>query len=391
MTPYVHLDADAFYASVEQAANPRLRGIPMAVGGRKRGIIASASYEARACGIYTPMPTKRALQVCPDLIVVPGNYELYEQFSGWIFDACEDLTPWVERSSIDEGYLDFSYTGGICQDTLVKNIQSMDLELNQWLKITLSEGLAVNKLVSSVASKLRKPNGFVVVPSGSEGRFMSALPLRRLPGIGPRTESALQQIGARFIGDLLKVSPERLVPYFGRNTDIFLQMARGLDDRRLVQEKAPGKSFSQQHTFSQDQGDEEQVLRHIKLLVDEQMARIREADKQVRSFSLKIRYADMDESESSYSLDEPTDLEQDFYPRIKPMLTKLWQRRVHLRLISVRFSKVYKAQEQLDLFDQHRFKARKLASAIDRINDSMGKHTVARAYRLEGLCDPGIE
>jgi len=387
MTPWVHLDADAFFASVEQAADARLRGIPMAVGGRKRGIIASASYEARACGVYTPMATKRALQICPDLVVVPGNYELYEQFSDWIFGACEDLTPWVERSSIDEGYLDFSHTGGICQNTLVKNIQSMDQELHRWLKITLSEGLAGNKLVSAVASKLRKPNGFVVIPSGSEGTFMASLPLRRLPGIGPRTADALQQIGARLIGDLLKLSPERLHPYFGRNTDTYLRMARGIDDRRLVQEKAPAKSFSQQHTFEQDVGDEECIIRRLKGMIDQQMTRIREVRKQVRTCSLKIRYADMAEAESTVSLTEPSDLEQDFYPHIKPMLTRLWQRRVHLRLVSLRFSKVYPIHEQTELFDQRRLKARKLASVIDQINETMGKNAVGRAYRLEGLLE----
>ncbi len=382
MTPVVHIDADAFFASVEQAADPRLRGIPMAVGGRKRGIIAAASYEARELGIYTPMPTQRALQVCPELVVVPGNFELYEQFSDWIFGMCAELTPLVERSSIDEGYMDFSGAWSLNQDGLVNRVHNLDREIRQWLKITLSEGMSTNKIVSAVASKLHKPNGFLVVPEGSEAEFMGALPLGRMPGIGPRAEEALQAIGARRIGDLITLGAERLYPLLGKTTDSFLQLARGIDDRRIVLEREPAKSYSQQHTFEQDVGDDELIVHQLKTMIDDEMIRMRAANKQARTFSIKIRYTDMEEMEASHSLYEPSYLENDFYPFVRPMLTKLWRRRVHLRLVAVRFSNIYEAFEQLEFFDRKRRRLRQLSHTIDQVNESYGKYTVQRAYRM---------
>ena len=382
MTPLVHIDADAFFASVEQAADPRLRGIPMAVGGRKRGIIASASYEARALGIYTPMPTQRAFQVCPDLVVVPGNFELYEQFSDWIFGMCQELTPLVERSSIDEGYMDFSGAWNLDQHGLVKRVHDLDREIRQWLKITLSEGMATNKIVSAVASKLHKPDGFLVVPQGSEAAFMGALPLGRMPGIGPRTEEVLQSIGARRIGDLITLGAERLYPFLGKTTDSFLQLARGIDDRRIVLEREPAKSYSQQHTFERDVGDDERVVHHLKTMIDDEMIRLREAKKQARTFGMKIRYTDMEEVEASRSLYEPSYLENDFYPLVRPMLTRLWRRRVHLRLVAVRFSNIYEAFEQMELFHGKRRRLRQLIHTIDQVNESHGQYTVQRAYRM---------
>lgn len=382
MTPFVHIDADAFFASVEQAADPRLRGIPMAVGGGKRGIIAAASYEARQLGVYTPMPTQRALQVCPELVVVSGNFEMYEQFSDWIFGMCEELTPLVERSSIDEGYMDFSGTWNLSQDGLITKVQKLDKEIHGWLKITISEGMATNKIVSAVASKLHKPNGFLVVPEGSEAEFMGALPLSRMPGIGPKSVEALRSIGAQRIEDLLTLGAERLHPFLGKMTDSFLQLAQGIDDRRIVLEREPAKSYSQQNTFAQDMGEEDKVISHLMTMIDDEMIRLRDEGKQARTFSVRIRYTDMEECETSRSLNEPSSLENDFYPFVSPMLKKLWQRRVHLRLVGVRFSRIYDAFEQLEFFDRKRQRLRQLSHTIDQVNEAYGKYTVQRAYRI---------
>src|SRR6266480_5883910 len=152
----VHLDADAFFASVEQAADARLRGKPMAVGGESRGIIASASYEARKFGIYTPMPTGQARKLCPKLIVLPGDFERYEQFSNWMFGYCYDFTPEVEQTSIDEGYFDLSGA----RKSPVEIALTIRQAIGQKLKIVVSEGIATNKLVSAIASKLTKPAAF---------------------------------------------------------------------------------------------------------------------------------------------------------------------------------------------------------------------------------------
>ena len=164
MRAIVHLDADAFFAAVEQASDPRLRNRPVAVGGEKRGIIASASYEARRYGVYTPMPTARARKLCPNLIVLPGDFERYEQFSNWMFGYCYDFTPDVEQTSIDEGYFDLTGTRKPAAEIAL----TIRKAIGQRLKITVSEGIGTNKLVSAVASKLTKPAAFYEVPPGGE-------------------------------------------------------------------------------------------------------------------------------------------------------------------------------------------------------------------------------
>ena len=182
MRTIVHLDADAFFASVEQAANASLRGKPVAVGGERRGIIASASYEARKAGIYTPMPTARARKLCPKLIVLPGDFERYEQFSNWMFGYAYDFTPDVEQTSIDEGYFDLSANRRKPPAEIALTIRKA---ISQSLKISVSEGLASNKLVSQIASKLNKPDAFRQVPPGEEKKnpptVAESLAARRRP------------------------------------------------------------------------------------------------------------------------------------------------------------------------------------------------------------------
>ena len=188
----LHLDADAFYASVEQAADSRLRGKPIAVGGASRGVVASASYEARACGVRTAMPTSRARRLCPNLILVPGDFEKYERFSQLMFAYAYDLTPDVEVCSIDEGYFDLS---GQLRGHPRESAATLARTIQQSLKITVSQGLATTKFASAVASKLQKPNSYLEVAPGQERAFLAPLPTHWLPGIGKRTEPLYLQAG----------------------------------------------------------------------------------------------------------------------------------------------------------------------------------------------------
>src|SRR3981081_2073984 len=193
----VHLDADAFFAAVEQASDAHLRGKPVAVGGEKRGIIASASYEARRFGVYTPMPTARARKLCPKLIVLSGDFERYEQFSHWMFGYCYDFTPDVEQTSIDEGYFDLTANHRKPPIEIALTIRKA---IGQRLKIIVSEGIGTNKLVSAVASKLTKPAAFKEVRAGGEAAFLHPLPNKWLPGIGPKTSVRLNAAGLAEIG-----------------------------------------------------------------------------------------------------------------------------------------------------------------------------------------------
>src|SRR5882762_6481131 len=190
MTPprsIIHLDADAFFASVEQATDARLRGKPVAVGGEKRGIIASASYEARKFGVYTPMPTVQARRLCPRLIILPGDFAKYEFFSRLMFSYAYDFTPDVEIGSIDEGYFDL--TGA--RKPAVGIADRIRQAIRQSLRLSVSEGIGTNKLSRQIASKLRKPAAFEFVPAGNEAAFLSPLANKWLPGIGPKTATQL--------------------------------------------------------------------------------------------------------------------------------------------------------------------------------------------------------
>src|SRR5258706_9816248 len=181
MRTILHLDADAFFASVEQSTDARLRGKPVAVGGEKRGIIASASYEARKFGVYTPMPTAMARRLCPRLIILPGDFEKYEFFSRLMFSYAYDFTPDVEIGSIDEGYFDLSGA----RKPAVGIAETIQRAIRQALKLSVSEGIAANKLVRQIASKLKKPAAFQWVPTGSEAEFLSPPAHQWLPGIRP--------------------------------------------------------------------------------------------------------------------------------------------------------------------------------------------------------------
>src|SRR5580692_4212115 len=213
----VHLDADAFFVACEQALEPSLRGKKCAVGGRERGIISSASYEARACGVYTPMPTARALRICPDLIMIRHTSGLYGEVSRRMFDLCETLTPEVQRNSIDEGYLDL----GPCRldgpGAVERAVRALQQRIWDELRIPVSMGIASNKLVAQIASKLRKPRGFVVVLPGEEPAFMRPLALSRLPGIGAKTEAELTKSGLRLVSDLFERSEDELALALGRD------------------------------------------------------------------------------------------------------------------------------------------------------------------------------
>jgi DNA polymerase III alpha subunit/nucleotidyltransferase/DNA polymerase involved in DNA repair len=333
----VHLDADAFFAAVEQAADPKLRGKAVAVGGEKRGIIASASYEARQFGVYTPMPTARARKLCPRLIVLPGDFERYEQFSHWMFGYCYDFTPEVEQTSIDEGYFDLSGVRKPAADIAL----TIRKAIGQRLKITVSEGIGTNKLVSSVASKLTKPAAFYEVPPGQEAAYLQPLPNKWLPGVGPKTSARLNAAGLMKIGQLGTMPLALLELLLGNQAPVLRQFANGIDERPLVPARQPQKTFSQQETFAADLTDEEYAEAVLKRMADHLFATVREENRSIRTVTVRVRYNDMDEDQVSESLREPSDLETDVYGLLPALLRRAWKRRVSLRLVSLKLSNLY--------------------------------------------------
>jgi DNA-directed DNA polymerase III PolC len=390
----VHLDADAFFVSVEQAADSRLRGKPVAVGGGQRGIIASASYEARKMGVYTPMPTVRARQLCPRLIVLPGDYERYEQFSRWMFAYAFDFTGEVEVTGIDEGYFDLSGARQAPREIA----ETIRQAINQKLKISVSEGIATSKLVSQIASKCRKPAGFVEVPPGMELDFLHPLPNKWLPGIGPKTAARLDAAGLRDIRHLAHTPPELLELLLGSQAASVRAFANGIDDRPLILSKEAPKSFGEQETFTADLTDEDYIEAVLRRMADRLFAKVREEGKCIRTVTVKVRYNDMAEDQRSESLPEPTDLETDLYSRLRPLLHQAWKRRVSLRLVSLKLSNLYAGHRQAELFLDDRPDLnparRNLARTVDALRREHGESVVLRAHDLrlrEGPREAGAE
>jgi len=379
----VHLDADAFFVSCELALKPELRGTKCAVGGRERGIISSASYEARACGVYTPMPTKRALKVCPDLIMLPHTSGLYSRVSRRMFELCETLTPVVQRNSIDEGYLDLTLCRLASTTEIEKAVRGLQRRIWDELQITASFGLASNKLVAQIASKLRKPRGFVVVAPGTEEDFLAPLPIGKLPGVGPKTEAALvNRHGIKLVKDVLARSDRELEAIFGNGWRGMLECARGVDDRAVETEHEDAKSYSQQETFWEDISEFAEIERVAKRMIDELLPKIREDGKRVRTMTVKIRYPDFSQESHGRSLAEAVDIEGPFYPLVAPLLRAAWKKRRPLRLISVRFSNVEDGPTQLEMFANADEKRRRLAGVLDRLNDRGRTAVVQHGHQL---------
>lgn len=379
----VHLDADAFFASVEQAADVRLRGKPVAVGGAKRGVVASASYEARRLGIYTTMPTAKARKICPGLITVSGDFEKYEKFSRLMFSYAYDHTPVVEVASIDEGYFDLNGNRRRGAREIAEIVRSA---IRQTLKISVSEGIASNKLVSAVASKLKKPSCFIEIAQGQEREFLHPLENKWLPGVGPQMGKTLTQAGLARIGQIAEVPPQQLSLFAGKGARQLWEFAQGVDDRPVITEPNAAKSWGEQETFGEDTTDEDWILAKLRSIADRLFAKVRADGKTIRTIEVRVRYNDFEDCRRSESLEEPTDLETESYPLLARLLKKAWERRVSLRLVSVKLSGVYGAifQTGLPLLDAgvDQAQRRRLSPILDKLNGRYGKGSIMRGHDL---------
>ena len=378
----IHLDADAFYASVEQAENPDLRGKAMAVGGIHRGIIASASYPARARGVYTPMPTASALRVCPELILVRGDMEKYSAYSRRLFAFVEDFTPLIERTSIDEGYFDVSGHRTLRPLEIAERLKE---RVRAELGITISLGIGENKLVSQIAAKLRKPDALVEVPRGTAREFLAPLEARWLPGIGPKAAERLRAAGLRTIRDVAAASPEALAEAAGNYAGQLRAFALGIDERAVEVERDEAKSYGVQDTFSENISDRDTILATLRTMADGLAARVRADGKAIRTVTVKVRYPDFTDESHGATLPEATDLETDIYPHLPALLRGAWKRREALRLVALRFSNlcepVFQAEFALDADATRRARQHKAARLLDELRAKA--LPVTRGHALE--------
>ena len=381
MTVIAHFDADAFFASVEQAADRRLRRQPVAVGGGSRGVVCSASYEARVFGIHSAMPMHRALRKCPGLTVIRGQFELYERFSNQLFDLCEDFTPHVERTSIDEGYVDFrGRSGG--EEAAIRILRAFDREVCNWLKITVSCGVSVRKRIAQIAGKAHKPHGFTVVPAGNEAAFLAPLGLRHLPGLGPVGVARLERIGLQSIGDLVRAGQDILYPLLGSQVNSMLELARGEDAALVTRESPPPKSFGGQETFPGEMGDETEVERLLKKLLQKQLQRLRKGRQCARTLSIGIRYTDREVAQASHSFPDPSNIDAVFFPHVRPLMKRAWARRVQINQIRIQLGQLYPDWIQGDLFEEGRQQQAEICRLQDSLNTRFGNGTLTRASLL---------
>ena len=384
----LHCDLDAFYASVEQRDHPEYRGKPVIVGGgpNERGVVSAASYEARKFGIHSAMPLVQAGKLCPQGIFVPGNGAAYEEASDAVMALFALRTPLVEPISLDEAFLDITGTAHLFGGA-EKCGRDLKREVLEQVGLVLSVGLASNKLCAKVASDLRKPDGFVVVPRGGEAAFLAPLPLKRLWGVGPKTQQVLEDLGMRTIGDLAAADPALLEARLGEHGSTIRQRAQGVDeDREVLGEPAVPKSIGHAHTFDRDTLDRAQLENTLLRLSEGVGRRLRKHALRGRTITLQLRVAPFETRTRQRTLTDPTSDDLTIYETARSLLrealaTDRQAGRVSpVRLVGVTASGLG-GGEQLDLFTGARVS--RLNAAMDAVRSRFGDEALARASARE--------
>jgi DNA polymerase IV len=379
----LHIDMDAFFVSVELLARPELKGLPVVVGGQRdqRGVVTSASYEARRFGVHSAMALRTAAKLCPHAVFLDSHHELYGQWSDRVAAILAKYSPIVEMASIDEAYLDVTGTERLHGPPLAA-ANSLLREITATTGLPCSGGLAATRLVAKVASDQAKPRGLVWVPSGSEAAFLAPLAVRRIPGIGKVTEASLQSLGINTIADLQAVSLERLEETFGRWGTALHRKARGIDSYEFLMDAEP-KSISHNQTFGKDTSDAALLQSTLSHLCEKAAKRLRDSGLHARTVTLTLRYADFHTITRNHTLAEPSDLDTVFLSVIRELFAHAWNGKAMVRLVGVALSSFSSGSEQLDLLDpERREKLERLARAADRLRDRYGFSKVQLAGSL---------
>jgi DNA polymerase IV len=378
----LHLDLDAFYCSVEEIQNPELRGKPFAVGGKpnERGVVASCSYAARAMGVRSAMPMSRALQLCRNLIIVPGRHKLYGEYSDKVMEKLRNLTPLVEQISIDEAFLDISDI----QQAPARLALDLQTAIRTELNLPSSIGIASNKLVAKIATEVGKksskrnnepPFGLTIVPAVEEAKFLSPLPADMLWGVGPKTSARLSELGIHTIGDIASWPQKELIRLFGENGRDLWQHAQGIDNRPIVTEYET-KSVSQETTFSVDVRDEKTLEKTLREQARDVARQLRKGDLVGKTIKLKIRWSDFTTLTRQITLPASTDSEDEIYRTAVRLMKTVRKPNQPVRLIGVGVSGIGAPVRQLSLWDVGSEKSRKLQEVVDQLQEKYGKDVI---------------
>ena len=384
----LHVDLDAFFASVEQRDHPELRGKPVAVGmggTADRGVVSAASYEARKFGVHSAMPIRTARRLCPDCIFVAVNGALCQRVSREVMAILRRFTPLVEPVSIDEAFLDVTASRALFGDgpAIARAIKAA---IRNELELTASVGVAGTKLVAKIGSDLRKPDGLVVVPPGEEAAFLDPLPISRLWGVGPQTAAALKDFGVTTIGDLARMDRASLVRRFGQHGAALVDRAHGVD-ADPVDDPDAAKSISHEHTFDIDTADPEVLERTMLAMAEGVSGRLRAAGIKASTVTVKVRDTAFHTVTRQRTLPEPTDLTEPIW-RAALELARPETRGKKIRLIGVATSG-FGERQQLGLFEAVDPRKRRATEAADELRRRFGPRAVTRARLLKtGLPAP---
>jgi DNA polymerase-4 len=382
----IHLDMDAFYASVEVLDDPSLTGKPVIVGGSKeRGVVTSASYEARPFGIHSAQPMATAMRLCPHGVFLPGRMARYQEVSQAIFEIFRRFTPLVEPLSIDEGFLDV--TG--CR-RLFGNAERIAGEIKRLVReevgLTVSAGIASTKFVAKIASDLGKPDGLVCVAHEKTQAFLEPLPITRLWGVGAVTFKSLKRMGVTTIGDLSRVPGERLRKEFGKHGEHLHLLSRGIDPRP-VETRRPVKSMGAEETFPEDLSREETLKRELLSLATKLARRLRRHDLNGKTVTLKVKYSDFELVTRSATLDTPTDDAARVYATCCELLEKTKAGKKPVRLLGIYLSRLASGTPagQMSLLEDEEGRERRqqLHAALDDLAERFGEHAVVPGTLLD--------
>jgi DNA polymerase-4 len=379
----MHIDLDAFFVSVEQVLNPDLKGKPVVVGGKPggRGVVATASYEARVFGLHSGMPLSKAVRLCPQAIFIEGSYPKYHEASKKFMMILADFSPFLEPMGLDEAFLDATGFG-----ELHGSIHQMALKIKERVRAELgliaSTGVATCKVVAKVASDESKPDGLIQVPPGKEAEFLSPLVIRKLTGVGQKTEQILKGIGITTVGQLAKMSPLTLKSYFGVFGVTLHRFANGIDDL-AVSPRGDASSISRETTFTQDTGDRTFLSGKLRYLTEKVGADLRLHGKQARRVSVKLRYPDFTTINRSHTLSQATDVDQTIFQVGDDLMRKaLIADRRTVRLIGIEVSNLIEPGKQLSMLNNNAQRMEKLNRAVDRIRLKYGFNAIQTGRTL---------
>ncbi len=337
MRGILHIDMDAFFAAVEEKKHPELKGKPIVIGGSgdptKRGVVSTASYEARKYGIHSALPLRTAYNLCPEAVFLPVDYDEYSRVSQIIKNVLKEISPIMEDVGIDEAFLDISEIDKPSEE-IAEEIKKRIMEETG---LTCSIGIASNKLLAKIASDMQKPDGLTIIAEKDIEECIWPLPVRKLWGVGPKTEASLKKIGINTIGELALMPIDRLVESYGESYGHYLyEASRGIDESPLVTHWEP-KSVSRETTFQMDTNNWQTIAKTIAELAKEVVDDIRQKGYKGRTVTLKVRFSDFKTYTRSKTLDEPTDSIDDIRKAAFDCLKRI-ELKMKVRLIGVRIT-----------------------------------------------------